>query len=295
MASRSPALTLLLTVLLLGFSLPASAYETWPADDLQLHVDVDAYTRFASAQYQHTGDIFDLLDERSEGRVQTLGVGLDAEFGLFPDVALFTRTAFQNVQVNSDVSSAKVTGLSDFTLGGKWRFLDSVFTMTLAPSVKFPTGYTADPGPYMPTLGNGVNEYDLHLWAGKRFDDAPFYFEVGSGYRFRGTRVPRGGGPKLIYGDQIPYDLEFGFDVTPQIVLVGVMHGVYGLGQPGAVDAVEFVPPVETYTRVGGGVGYRFIPELLARASYQTTVAGVNTLAVQELGLTLVVDYGVNR
>ncbi len=295
MALRRHACTLVLTLALVGFSLPAVAYETWPAEDLQLHVDVDGFTRFASKQYQHTGDVFDLLDEQSSGRVQTIGLGLDAEFGLLPDIALFTRTSFQSVQVSSDVSTATVRGISDFVLGGKWRFFDGMFTLTLAPSVKFPTGYTADPGPYMPTLGNGVNEYDFHLWVGKQFDDAPFYFEFGGGYRFRGTRVPRGGGPKLIYGDQIPYDVEFGLDVNDQIGLIGLMHGVYGLGEPGAIDSVRFVPRVETYTRVGGGAGYRFLPSLLARVSYVTTVAGVNTLVEQQITLTLVADYGVNQ
>jgi hypothetical protein len=295
MPSRTHALSLLLAIITLGASAPAAAYETWPAEDLQLHADVDAFARFASAQYQHTGDVFDLLDETSSGKVQTLGLALDAEFGLFPDVALFARTELESVQVKADVSTATVRGVSDFVLGGKWNFYRGAFAVTLAPSVKFPTGYTPDPGPYMPTLGNGVNEYTARLWAGKRFQDAPFYFEVGGGYRFRGTRVPRGGGPKLIYGDQIPYDLELGFDLNEQLSLLGLMHGVYGLGDPGAVDSVEFIAPVETYTRVGGGLGFRFRPEVLVQASYVTTVAGVNTLVTNQLAVSLVADLGAKQ
>lgn len=277
----------------------AVAAETWPAEDSQFAVDLQAFTSFASSQYQHTGDVFDLLDNPeiegtgTDGSYQAVGLAIDAEFGVLPDLAFFVETKVARVSVISEYAAASVSGLGDLRLGGKWRAIDGAFTVTVAPAVKFPTGYTADPGPYMPSLGNGVNEYEARIWAGKQFHDAPFYFEVGSGYRFRGTRIPRGGGAKLTYGDEIPYDLEVGFDVTESLGLRLLLNGVVGLGTPETVRRIELQPVAQTYTLVGGGIGYRISDLFSVLATYQTTVTGVNALNSQFIGLTARANYGI--
>lgn len=270
----------------------ASAYETWPASDMQLLVDVQAFTRFAGSQYQQTGDTFALLDTNSTGSYQALGLGFDLEFGLFDDVAIYTTTAFKRAQIKSEFGAATVSGIADFYLGGKWLAVDSAISLTLAPEVKFATGYTADAGPFMPVLGNGVNEYAARIWLGKRFADAPFYFEVGSGYRFRGTRIPRGGGPKLIYNDEIPYDLEVGFWFTRAVAAHAFVDGVVGLGAPDTISSIELAPLTQSYTHVGGGITYRINPAVRLLGQYRTTVAGTNALNAQFIGLSANFSYG---
>ena len=286
---------LLATTCVVGVALPGSAstHETWPAEDMQLRVDADAFTAFAKSQYQHTGDVFELLDPQSPGSVQTLGLALDAEYGLVENVALVFGTTVANVRVESEASSAAVAGLADLVLGAKWMFVDGAFSLTAAPAVKFPTGYTPDAGPYMPSLGNGVNEYEAMLWAGKRFDDAPFYIEVGFGYRFRGTRVPRGGGPKVIYADELPYAIELAFDPTETLRVYGLLDGVYGLGTADAITFVELRPLTQDFLRLGGGVGYRVLERLRVVATYRLTAAGVNTLNEQVLTLGAAFEYGL--
>lgn len=269
------------------------AYETWPAKNREVVVDVDAYNAFARSQYQHTGDVFTLVDENTLGRFQDLGIAIDAEFGLLDRIALFVDTRAATVRVASDYATANASGLADFRLGGKWLVTDKAFSITVAPAVKFPTGYTADPGPFMPSLGNGVNEYEARVWLGKRFVDAPFFFEIGSGYRFRGTRVPRGGGPRTIYSDEIPYDLEIGFDVGDAIALRLLVDGVVGLGKPDVVDQISLQPLTQDYTRVGGAIGYSFNDNVGVFASYRATVAGINALNLQQLALSLHLQYGV--
>lgn len=288
---RLIAATILVGLSAVGAS--AAAYETWQPEELELRLDVTAYTSFASKQYQHTGDLFDLVDERSSGSYQQLGTVVDAEFGLFQDVGLYVTTTLQTSRLRSEFGSASVTGLSDFHLGGKWRAIDGAVTLTLAPEVKFPTGYTPDAGTYRPVLGNGVNEYTARVWFGKRFDDAPFYFEVGSGYRLRGARLPRGGGPKIIYTDEIPYDLEVGFWITPFIAAHLLVDGVVGLGPADTIRAVEFSPIAQSYTHVGGGLTYRVSKGLRLLGQYRTTVAGINALNLQFIGLGATVDYGI--
>lgn len=271
----------------------AAAYETWQAEDLELNIDVTAYTRFAGKQYQQTGDLFDLVDANSAGSYQQLGTMIDAEFGLFEDVAIFMKTAVRSAKLKSERGSASVTGLSDFVLGGKWRAVDDAVTLTLAPEIKFPTGYTPDAGTYQPVLGNGVVEYTGRIWFGKRFTDAPFYFEVASGYRLRGSRTPRGGGPKLIYTDEIPYDLEVGFWFSRSIAAHLFVDGVVGLGEAADISAVELSPVTQSYTHVGGGLTYRLSKSLRLLGQYRTTVAGINALNAQFIGLGLTVEYGI--
>ena len=277
----------------LAAAAPAVAYETWQPEDLELRLDVTAFTAFAGKQYQQTGDLFQIVDERSEGSYQELGTILDAEFGVLPNISLFAITTVQQARLRSQYGSASVTGLSDFYLGGKWRAIDSSVTLTLAPEVKFPTGYTADAGAFRPVLGNGVNEYTARIWFGKRFTDAPFYFELASGYRLRGARVPRGGGPKIIYTDEVPYDLEVGFWFTRRIALQLFVDGVVGLGAPDTINAVELAPVSQSYTHVGGGLTYKFSKSLRFLGQYRTTVTGINALNLQFIGLSATVDYGI--
>lgn len=271
----------------------AGAYETWQPEDLELRIDVTAFTAFANKQYQQTGDLFQIVDERSAGSYQELGTTLDAEFGLLPTVAIYATTTIQRARLASEFGSATVTGLSDFYLGGKWRAVDGAVTLTLAPEVKFPTGYTADAGAFRPVLGNGVNEYTARLWFGKRFTDAPFYFELSSGYRLRGARVPRGGGPKIIYTDEVPYDLEVGFWFTRRIAVHLLVDGVVGLGPADTITAVELAPVSQSYTHVGGGLTYKLSKSVRFLGQYRTTVAGINALNLQFLGLSATVDYGI--
>jgi hypothetical protein len=277
----------------LGASAPAFGYETWQAEDLELRIDLQGYTRFAGSQYQHTGDTLQLVNPETRGRYQQLGIAIDGEFGLFKDVALYVQTAVQSSKVTSNFGQSRVAGLSDLHLGGKWRAYDGSMTLTLAPEVKFPTGYTADAGTYHPTLGNGVNEYTARLWVGKRFVDAPFYFEVGTGYRLRGSRVPRGGGPKLIYSDEIPYDIEIGFDLGEKITVLLFVDGVVGLGKAETVTTIELSSPTQSYTHVGGGLSYRLNQTIRILAQYRTTVAGINALNSQFIGLGANIDYGI--
>ena len=281
-----------LTLFLCFVASEARAYETWPAEVSTLRLTADAYTSFASSQYQHTGDTLQLLDEHTPGSLQAVGLALDVEYGLFPDVALFAQTAVQNVRLEAETTSAAVAGMSDLMLGSKWAVLDDAFSLTLAPAVKFPTGYSADPGPFVPSLGNGVNEYEARVWAGKRFTDVPFYLELGLGYRIRGTRVPRGGGPKLIYADEIPYDIELAFDPVAKVRAYGLLDGVYGLGKPAVVERVTLQPLTEDFIRIGAGVGYGVAEALRVLATYRVTVAGVNAIKSQMLTLGVIVDVG---
>ena len=271
----------------------ASAYETWQAEDLELRVDVTAFTRFASKQYQQTGDLFELVDPNTPGTYQELGTMINGEFGIIESVALYVETTLTRNRLKSEFGTATTTGLADFHLGGKWRAYDGVVTLTIAPDVKFPTGYTPDAGAYIPVLGNGVNEYTARLWIGKRFKDAPFYFELSSGYRLRGARIPRGGGPKLIYTDEIPYDVEAGFWFTRSVAAHLFVDGVVGFGTPETIDRVEFSPVSQNYTHVGGGLTYRLHENLRILAQYRATVAGINAMNANFIGLGASFNYGI--
>ena len=282
-----------LTTALVLTSSYATAYETWQAEDMELRVDLTAYSRSAGKQFQHTGDLMPIVDATTPGSYQQFGTTLDAEFGLFQDVALYLVTSFQSANLKSEFGGARVTGLSDFFLGGKWRMVDSAVTLTLAPEIKFPTGYTPETGAFRPVLGNGVNEYTARIWFGKRFDDAPFYFELGSGYRLRGSRVPRGGGPKLIYTDEIPYDMEVGYWFSRSIAAHLFLDGVVGLGQPETLEAVELSPVSQSYTHLGGGLTYRLSPVFRLMGQYRRTVTGINALNEQFIGLSLSLSYGI--
>ncbi len=275
------------------FPTAAAAEGAWPADELQLRFGAEAFSGTAKSQYTATGDRIELLDPASPGGVTQRGVELEAEFGLFEDVSIFTATTLHTIRYESEAASATVSGLGDARIGGQWAFLHDPITLTAEPSLTFPTGYTPDGGAYVPSLGNGVNQYEVRIWVGQRFEDPAFRFELGVGYRFRGTRVPRGGGAKLIYADEVPYDLRVGFEPLDDLELLGLLGGAYGLGTPDIVDRVHLYPRTEKYLWLGVGVGYRFFDWFSALATYRTTAAGVNALDSQFLSLTTEFRYEV--
>lgn len=272
----------------------ASAEQTWPADESELRLETRAYTSAARTQYTHTGDRLPLLDPASPGSVHRVGMMLAFEIGLFPRFSLLTHTTFQNVRFETEETHAAVAGLADWTVGGRWAFYEGAFTLSAAPAVKFPTGYTPDAGPFVPSLGNGVNEYEVRLWGGKRYTEMNLFAELGAGYRFRGPRVPRGGGPPLIYADEIVYDAAFGIDPIQNVPITASIGGVYGLGEADAISRVTLRPRMEKRAHVGFGAGYRPFPSLRILARYQFTAAGVNALNEQIFSIDARFDYEVN-
>lgn len=280
-------------LLLLLCGRDAFAFETWQVQERELRVDVTAYGKFAAKQYQHRGEPFDLLDQHSPGSYQQLGTLLGAEFGLFDKVALFVGTSFRSDTLRSEFGSAHVTGMSDFRLGGKWRAVDSSFTLTLAPELAFPTGYSASNGAMRPVLGDGVNQYTARVWLGKRFTGAPFYFELGTGYRLRGGRIPRGGGPRVNYSDEVPYDVEAGYWFTRSFAAHLFLDGVAGLSKPEALDRATLSPTMRSFTNVGGGLTYRINQLFRLHAQYRHTVMGINALRGQFAGLGVTLNYGI--
>ena len=136
-----------------------------------------------------------------------------------------------------------------------------------------------------------MNQYGARIWFGKRFDDSPFYFELGSGYRLRGARVPRGGGPKIIYSDEIPYDIEAGFWITKKVAVHVFGDGVVGLGSADTISTVEFNPRTHTVTHLGGGATWRPMRQLRMLAQFRTTMAGINALRTNFIALGFEYTY----
>lgn len=292
-AVSSTSTRFVVAALLLAILVPSSAVaEPWARPDESVVASASAFTSFASKQYSIRGKTFDLLDAQADGKVSTFGVDVDAELTLIERLSLYWRATAQSVTLDTPFSTASVSGFGDVLFGARWQLSTKPFQIAVSLDGKFPTGYTADPGAFLPTLGNGVDEGQALLQVGKRFS-FPVFAWAAAGYRLRGARPSGAGGQSVDYADQVPYDVHVGVGPFKKFTLLGLVDGVFSLGSTEPLESITFHPPSESYLRVGPGLRYRFARRARVAASWLTTLSGNDTFKLQYFSLSIEGIYGL--
>lgn len=288
---RQLAVPLAAAVAFLGLCWATPAFAgAWAQEDRGLYVQLSVAGEVAGEQYKETGETFQLLSEDDEGDFRSLGSFLYAEFGVLPSLTMVAATAYRHVELDSVQVRSTARGFGDFQLGARYQFLDEPLVMSAFVGAKYPTGYTPDPPELRSaTLGNGVQEYEGRLLVGKSFYPAPVYVSGEVGFRMRGAR-PTANGDRLDYPPEIPYFLEIGYGPTDWIWLRGVVDGVWGTGDPVAIEGVSLTPLTQRYTKVGPSVIFSFLDNYQLQLNYTYTVLGVNALKSQQVSLGFAVD-----
>lgn len=285
---RAAVAALIASCVLLA-SAPAFA-GAWAQEDGGLYVQLSVAGESAAEQYKETGETFQLLSEDDEGNFRALGSFLYAEFGLLPSFTLVASTAYRWVELDSQQVRSTARGFGDFTLGGRYQFLDGPVVMSAYLGATYPTGYTPDPPELRSaTLGNGVSAYEGRLQVGHSFYPAPFYVSAEAGLRLRGSRATAESGV-ADYPAEIPYFLELGWGPTDWIWLRGVVDGVWGTGDPVAIEGISLTPLTQRYTKVGPSVIFSVFDKYQLQLNYTYTVLGVNALKSQQISLGLAID-----
>ncbi|MFP4598746.1 MAG: hypothetical protein ACLFVJ_10870 [Persicimonas sp.] len=271
------------------FAPPAYA-GAWAQEDGGLYVQLAVAGERASEQFKKNGETFRLLSEDEKGSFTSLGTFLYAEYGLLPSFTLVTSSAFRHVELDSDQIASTARGFGDFFVGGRYQFLDGPVVVSALLGAKYPTGYTPDPPELRAaTLGNGVQEYEGRLLVAKSFHPAPIYASGEVGYRLRGSRANASGGT-VDYPPEIPYFLEVGWAPLDWMWLRGVADGVWGTGDPVALDSISLTPTTQQYLKVGPSLIVSFLDDYQVQLDYTYTVMGINALQSQQLTVGLAVD-----
>ena len=275
-------------VCLLGLAHATDAHAgAWAQEERGLYTKLAYGKSFASEQFKDGGEKLQLLSEDLEGTFDLNSALLYAEYGLIERLTVTFSAALMDVTLDSPIQRVTVRGFGDVILGGRYQFLDGPVVMAAMVNFKTPTGYSPELGDLRPTLGNGVNELDGRLSVGGSFYPIPAYFSVEAGFRWRGSRTVRGGGSRVDFSNEIPFtgEVGYGFDIKEatggaldSVLVRGAFAGIWGLGDPGELNAVALTPTVQRFFKAGPSVIITAFDQFQLSVDYMFTPFGVNAL-----------------
>lgn len=132
-------------------------------------------------------------------------------------------------------------------------------------------------------------EWDNRALVGKSFWPVPIYFSAEAGFRYRGERIPEGGGSHVNFSNEIPYALEvgyglsFGEGILNGVLLRGALQGVYGLGDLEELNALSLTPTAQKFTKLGPSIIVTTFKTLQINIDYMYTVFGANTVRTHDV------------
>ena len=268
--------------LVVSMSATSAHAGAWTQPDRGLYAKLSLGYAQADQQYKETGETFQLLSDDVAGTFASMAAFGYAEYGLLPRVTVYTSLMFQSLTLESDIQRAQVSGLSDVWLGARVGLLDAPVVVSAYATTKSPTGYTADPDPMVPTLGNGVREHEFGLSLGASLWPRPFYGSVSVGYRLRGDRQAAGGDRVEMY-DEIPIVAEIGWAPHDAIWIRGAAQSVIGLGPPESLDIFNLTPLTQSFLKVGPSVIASILGNVQLSLDLMMTPWGVNTVQSTDL------------
>jgi hypothetical protein len=279
---------------------PADALAgAWAQEERGLYAKLAYGKSFATEQFKDGGETLQLLSEDLEGSFDLNSALLYVEYGAVERLTFTLSAALMDVTLDSPIQRVTVRGFGDVILGGRYQFIDGPVVASVMANFKTPGGYSPELGDLRPTLGNGVNELDGRLSVGASFYPIPAYFSVDAGFRWRGSRSVRGGGSRVDFSNEIPFtgEVGYGFDlsgatggVANSLLLRGAFAGVYGLGDPGEINAVALTPTVQRFLKVGPSVIVTLFDEYQVSVDYMYTPLGVNALQSHDVFVGLAFD-----
>ncbi len=264
---------------------PAVAFDAWlrPQDSIA----VEALSRYgtASSQYDENGTAIDLVAPDADGSVNWLDLTLRAEYGLFDDLSVAISTELRREWVEGPSSTATVTGIGDLGIGAGYSVWRDVVDVSFVLDTRWPTGYSAAPGGFVPSLGDAAITADALVVVGRRYD-APFEFSAATGYRFRGWRTDTPVGSTNLR-DQIPLIIETRFEPRDTVRVDFGLNGAISFGRPAPFNELDLRPDAKNFLEGSLSVSTPFWERYRAGIGYQRTLVGIGALRTSSLLITL--------
>jgi hypothetical protein len=268
---------------------PAAAFEptfdAWlrPQDSMEFQL-VSRYGS-ASRQFDENGSAIDLVAPDASGAVSWLDTQLRAEYGVFQRFAVAVTAELRREWVDGPTSRATVSGLGDIGIAAGYLAFRDAVDLSFALQTRWPTGYSAEPGGFVPSLGEGAVEADLLVVVGRRYE-APFEFSAATGYRFRGWRTDTPVGSTNLR-DQIPLRVLTTAEPRDNVRIDLLLDGALSFGRPSAFNELELRPVARHHLEASLSVSTPVFDRYRAGVGYQRTLLGVGALAAQSLLITL--------
>ncbi len=157
---------------------------------------------------------------------------------LFVDnsITFLSSVYYKWLSYRDDYVHDRSNGVGDLELGVRYSFLDAPVVLSLQGLVKYGELY----GSEAPEIGDGQNDFEIRLLAGKSLWPFPGYAGLEIGYRFRS------GAPS----DEVRYLAEFGVNFTSRFYGRVKVDGIWGVGNAHSDD-----PPPELPGGEGGTLG----------------------------------------
>ncbi|HTY45739.1 MAG TPA: hypothetical protein VMD52_07120 [Patescibacteria group bacterium] len=200
------------------------------------------------------------------GKYNETTTDLKLEYGLKDTTSLLLELPYKVAHWKDDFGRYTTRGLADWWTGVKYRLATEPLITSVQARVKIPGDYNKNA---IPALGRKQTDYELKLLFGKDLSRLiNGYAKLETGYRFR-THLPT---------DEIPYFLEFGYNLTKALILKTTLDGVKGIPGTGEIE--------EDYTKWTLGTIWK-IKNYGIELGYGDTFMGKNTSAAQEMILSL--------
>lgn len=178
-------------------------------------------------------DFYDLEGNRqplgNSGKFEDIGLYLYAEYGLSNSLTVIGSLPYKRLEYRTTSLLASSSGIGDIYLGLKYGLSDQPYVLSVQAGVKLAPGYATSPEELggAPPLGDGQTDFELRLLVGKPILTHGGYFNLDAGYR------ARSGAPV----DEIPLGVEFGYNLSSQLLAVLKLYGVRALAEgTGLVD-----------------------------------------------------------
>ncbi|MEW6682877.1 MAG: transporter [Nitrospirota bacterium] len=269
---RHPALGAALGVIIIAMTFPA-----WAGPWTVAEGETIASLSMIQAEFD---ELFNIDHEKRPlpGPIRQRDTVLGLSYGLVEDWEASLQVSAYDSQQQFPGNEAEQSGLGDTRFGVKHLVYRGTVDVAAQVGMKLPGSYDADVI-YAP--GDGQADVELRTMAGKLWDRA--FVALDAAYRFRA------GAPS----DEYEILLDTGYAITSQLHgrvlsrLVNALSGVGSADTPG----VSLKQTEEDIVSVGGALAIQPFAGVTVTLQYMTVVAGRNTPARPDIGVSLAYSF----
>jgi len=239
----------LLVLSTVGFVVQAYA-GAWTQKKRGYYFKLSANYLHTTKEFNHEGDKLDIFQERlvyQDASFRDFNVTAYLEYGLFENLTVIASVPFKVLRskrteivgggILARIATIYTTGLSDLTVGGRYKISSGPIVVSLQGGVKVPLFYEDSPADDGAPLGTGDYDFEGQLLLGKSLYPLPIYLTGGIGYRRRTGALH----------DQIFYSAEAGYSLG-KLLLKVTFDGLQSTVAPPDIVGAPVVSPLP-----GGG------------------------------------------
>ncbi|MFQ5675107.1 MAG: hypothetical protein ACE5G1_04360 [bacterium] len=278
----------------------------WPQKKGGLYFKLSTSYLYTTKEFNHTGDKLDIFQERlvyNKAAFRDFGIAVYLEYGLSHNFTLVSSVPFKILTSRRTESigggtlfrivKLHTTGLSDFSILGRYSILNGGLALSLQGGFKLPLGYDSNPADDGAPLGTGKVDYELNLLVGKSLYPAPAYLTGGVGYRRRTGAL----------SDQILISAEVGV-TAGKFLLKTTFDGLRSTKAPPDIVGQPVVSPLpggggalpniivgdQDIFKISPSVIYKLAGNFSVQGEVLHIVAGKNTVAGTIISLGFILE-----